>query len=494
VNRLDSGRSFSGQGQVPKKTPSRGDGERVGPASWARGYVVAAVVLDFLAVLVGALAGFFLRFPGAPDGGTWPYAALSLALPFLWVLALSVCRAYDPGVFGEGSEEYRRVFNAGFVLIASVAILAYALKMDVARGYVVIALPLATLFDLLGRYLLRKRLHVLRARGRCMRSVVVAGHAHAVGELVRQLRREPHHGMDVVAVCLPDGPARAEEVCGVPVLGDFEEIAEVVRLMGARTVAVLACPEMDAVQLRRLAWKLEPYEIELCVAPALIEVAGPRISIRPVASLPLLYVEHPELSGFRRLLKGLFDRVMALVLLVLLGPFMLLVALGVRCSDGGPALFRQTRVGKDGREFELFKFRTMVENAELMKELLQSDCDGVLFKVRRDPRVTRLGARLRRYSVDELPQLVNVLRGEMSLVGPRPPLPEEVSRYPEDVRRRLAVKPGMTGLWQVSGRSDLSWDDAVRLDLRYVENWSLALDLQIIWRTVAAVLRGSGAY
>jgi exopolysaccharide biosynthesis polyprenyl glycosylphosphotransferase len=205
-------------------------------------------------------------------------------------------------------------------------------------------------------------------------------------------------------------------------------------------------------------------------------------------------VEHPELAGARQLVKNVFDRVVAGLLLVLIAPLLLGLALAVRVSSPGPALFRQTRVGRDGRVFTIVKFRTMRQDAERMKVELVSDADGVLFKVRDDPRVTALGALMRRHSLDELPQLINVLFGHMSLVGPRPPLPEEVAQYGDDVRRRLLVRPGLTGLWQVSGRSDLSWEESVRLDLRYVENWSLMLDLQILWKTWSAVARGQGAY
>ncbi|MCD0447801.1 sugar transferase [Actinocorallia sp. API 0066] len=488
-------------------TPRPGQAARVvsmgavGPGSghgrdgdWTTGYVATAVVCDFLVVSAGTLLGFFLRFPGTPHENSMPYVVLSVALPFLWVGVLAFVGAYDRGVFGEGSEEYRRVFRAGFVLVASIAIGAYALKMDVARGYVITALPLATLLDFLCRYLLRKGLHRMRARGRCMRTAVVVGHAPASRELVRQLRREPYHGLDVVAVCLPHGPLEHEELDGVPVLGDFAQANDVVKLTGARTVAVLACPEMDAVALRRLAWKLESDDVELCVAPALMDVAGPRISIRPVAGLPLLHVEHPELSGTRRTFKSLFDRTVALLLLAVAAPVMLAIAGCVGATSRGPVFFRQVRVGKDGRTFVVYKFRTMVAEAERLRPALVSEGDGLLFKIRRDPRITPVGSWLRKYSLDELPQLLNVLKGDMSLVGPRPPLPEEVRSFPADVRRRLAVKPGMTGLWQVSGRSDLSWEDSVRLDLRYVENWTLAMDLQIIWRTVATVVRGDGAY
>jgi exopolysaccharide biosynthesis polyprenyl glycosylphosphotransferase len=218
--------------------------------------------------------------------------------------------------------------------------------------------------------------------------------------------------------------------------------------------------------------------------------------VRPTAGLTLLHVDHPQLSGPRKVLKGLFDRCMAAMALIMLSPMLLAVAVAIRVSDSGPALFAQTRVGKDGRTFKIYKFRTMVVDAEArLSELApDNDLDGVLFKLRRDPRITPIGARLRKYSVDELPQLINVVKGEMSLVGPRPPLPSEAARYADHVRRRLVVRPGLTGMWQVNGRSDLSWDESVRLDLRYVENWSFALDLQILWKTVSVILRGSGAY
>jgi exopolysaccharide biosynthesis polyprenyl glycosylphosphotransferase len=250
------------------------------------------------------------------------------------------------------------------------------------------------------------------------------------------------------------------------------------------------------VMLRTLAWELEKTGTDLYVAPALLDVAGPRTTIRPTAGLTLLHVDHPQLSGPRQVLKDLFDRTAAVIALMLLSPFMLAIAAAIRLSDGGPAFFIQTRVGKDGKLFKVWKFRTMVVDAEARFAELraQNDNDGVLFKMRRDPRITRIGGTLRKLSLDELPQLFNVLIGDMSLVGPRPPLPDEVAQYAAHVRRRLVVKPGLTGLWQVSGRSNLSWDESVRLDIRYVENWSFALDLQILWKTLPAIFKGSGAY
>jgi exopolysaccharide biosynthesis polyprenyl glycosylphosphotransferase len=253
---------------------------------------------------------------------------------------------------------------------------------------------------------------------------------------------------------------------------------------------------MSSARLRDLAWALEKSGTDLCVAPALLDVAGPRTTIRPTAGLPLLHMDHPEFTGARRLIKSAFDRAIALAALTLLLPLFMVIAAAIKLSDGGPALFRQTRVGKDGKVFTLCKFRTMVVDAEQrLAELTgHNDSDGLLFKIRQDPRITRIGKWLRRHSLDELPQLLNVLAGEMSLVGPRPALPDETSAYGYHVRRRLAVKPGITGLWQVNGRSDLPWDEAVRLDVRYVENWSFVLDLQILWKTWSAVWHGDGAY
>jgi len=226
-------------------------------------------------------------------------------------------------------------------------------------------------------------------------------------------------------------------------------------------------------------------------------VAGPRIHIRPVAGLPFLHVEEPELSGGRRLLKGAFDRAVACTTLLLLLPMMVGLGLAVRLNTAGPVLFRQARCGRGGRPFTMYKYRSMRVGAEAQLQMLLSEnehAEGLLFKIRRDPRVTAVGRWLRRYSLDELPQLLNVAKGDMSLVGPRPPLPSEVARYDGEVHRRLLVKPGLTGLWQVSGRSDLTWEESVRLDLEYVENWSLAMDFMILWKTAFAVMRADGAY
>ncbi len=505
--------------------------------AWTSTYLRQAALADWMCALAAGALAARVRF-GGPAYLPLPYLSLTCGLPVAWWMSVLLIGGYDTRFIGLGSDEFRRILGAAVNLTAGVAVVSYAAKLDLARGYLAIALPSATVMDLTARYLLRKRLHRRRVRGWCVRRVVAVGHTTDVARLVTVLRRDTYHGLAVVAACLvdaqeggqPDGaagvpavrvpaacasaacasaacapvacapvacaPVAAAPVAGVPVAGGLGDVAAAVRRFGADTVAVLACPEMDGGRLRELAWELEKTGTDLFVAPTLLDVAGPRTTIRPVAGLPLLHVDHPELAGTRQAVKSVFDKTCAAVALLVLAPVFAVIAISIRLADHGPVLFRQTRIGKNGQGFTVYKFRTMVPDAEQRKSDLATfnEATGVLFKIRRDPRVTRTGACLRRWSLDELPQLINVLIGDMSLVGPRPALPAEVAGYSGHMRRRLVVKPGMTGLWQVSGRSDVSWEEAERLDVHYVENWSLALDLQVLWKTGSAVIRGSGAY
>jgi exopolysaccharide biosynthesis polyprenyl glycosylphosphotransferase len=464
------------------------------PATWTNAYLRRAVLADGACALSAGVLAFEIRSYGRYHLSA-VYLAFTFTLPLLWCVVIKLAGGYDERFIGVGSDEFRKILNAAVGLTATVAIASYAIKFNFARGYVLIALPCVTVFDLGVRYHMRKRLHKLRSRGACMRRVVAVGHAPAVADLITELRRGTYHGLSVVGACLAGG-TMLSEIAGVPVFGGLGNVTSAVGRFEADTVAVLACPEMNGIRLRELAWDLEKTGTDMCVAAALLDVAGPRTTIRPVAGLPLLHVDHPELAGAKRVLKAVFDKVLAATALILMAPLFVVIALVIKFTDGGPAFFRQTRVGKDGHTFPVCKFRTMVVDAEQRKAALaaQNQAAGALFKMRRDPRVTKAGAWLRRTSLDELPQLFNVLLGDMSLVGPRPALPAEAAAYGDHMRRRLVVKPGITGLWQVNGRSDLPWDEAVRLDLRYVENWSFALDLQILWKTWSAVVKGSGAY
>ena len=478
-------------------TRLRGEGTEARRA-WRAAYVRRIVVGDILCATLAGLAGYLVRF--AAEGSAPPYGSTgaALSLPVIWVGSMLVARCYEERFLWVGAEEFRRVFFAAMMLLATLGTVSWAFQLDVARGFVILAVPLAAFLTLLHRYVQRQLLHRARGRGQHLQTTLLVGHRNAVAALDEQLDREAFHGYRVVGCCLPTTQfsAAADAFNGMPVLGGLDEVADVVARYEVDTVAVLPCPELDGSALRRLGWDLEKTRAELLLAPAITEIVGTRVRIRPVCGLPLMHMERPELTGHRRLTKNLFDKVSASLGILFLLPVLLGIALAVKVTSRGPVFFRQERVGRDGQTFSMLKFRSMVTGAHDMVENLVADSDGngVLFKKKDDPRITGVGKILRRYSLDELPQLINVVRGDMSLVGPRPPLPTEVERYGFDMHRRFLVKPGLTGLWQVSGRSDLSWDDSVRIDVRYVENWSLTFDFMILWKTVGAVLRGSGAY
>ena len=474
----------------------RGEGTEARRA-WQGAYVRRTVGGDIVCAALAGLAGYLVRF-GGEAAGTHPSMWAALALPLIWVGSMLIARCYEERFLWVGAEEFRRVFFAAMMLIAFLGTVSWALKLEVARGFVILAVPLALFLTLGHRFTQRKRLHEARRRGQHLQTTLLVGHRNAVAALEEQLDREAFHGYRVIGTCLPPDqfdPA-LDAFNGLPVLGRLDEVADVVKKYEVDTVAVLPCPELDGPALRRLGWDLEKTHAELLLAPAVTEIVGTRVRIRPVCGLPLMHMERPELSGIRRLTKDLFDRVSAAVGVLCLVPVLLSIAFAIKVTSHGPVLFRQERVGKDGQAFSMLKFRSMVTGADRMLDELAAgnDGNGVLFKQKNDARVTSVGRVIRRFSLDELPQLFNVLRGDMSLVGPRPPLPTEVERYGFDMHRRFLVKPGLTGLWQVSGRSDLSWDDSVRIDVRYVENWSLTFDLMILWKTFGAVLRGSGAY
>ncbi|MER7484345.1 sugar transferase [Streptomyces sp. NPDC126497] len=474
------------------------DGGTGRPAiDWEQRYRRTVITGDTVttAFVVAAIGNFF----GARDAANWheKWGILAFGTWLLVLGALAVSRSWAPVVLGQGAEEFRRLGRSLFAATVVLALGGIALTSRNIKLWIFVAIPAIALVTMTTRYLLRLRLHKQRQDGWCLRPVLAAGSPDTVRDLIARTRKFPHLGWRVDAVCTTGGAGvDGDRLDGVPVVGRLADVAGHVRRDGYRVVAVTPDPHWSPDRLQRLAWNLEGSDAEMVVAPVLMEVAGPRLHIDAVLGIPLLRVSMPAFTGGRRVVKGIVDRLGAAVLLVLFAPLMAGVALLVTTTSRGGAFYRQRRVGKDGREFTILKFRTMVAGADRIRAELadRNEGAGLLFKLRRDPRVTRVGAVLRRYSIDELPQLFNVLTGSMSLVGPRPPLPEECAAYGPDIRRRLLVKPGLTGLWQISGRSDLPWEEAVRLDLRYVEDWSLALDTVILWKTLRAVIHGQGAY
>ncbi|MGU3432773.1 sugar transferase [Actinomycetes bacterium M1A6_2h] len=477
-------------------------------AVWEQQYVRGLRFTDAVAVVVSVAVAQYVRFgidPSSPSvlvNGPFTYTLVSIGLALLWIASLAIYRTRSPRVIGTGSEEYRRITSACMRLFGLIAIAALVFRLDIARGYLAIAFPAGLMFLILSRFAWRVLVKRRRTRGGFQTSVIVVGSRASAMALTHSFNNAPSAGYNVVGVCLPGYEADVEPSLhvdddDVPVLGDDSCVLAAIAATGADTVAVTATEHLGSRGIRSLAWDLEKLDVDLVVSPGVADVAGPRLLMRPVADLPLIHVEKPQYNGAKRFSKTAFDMVFAMLALVLMSPILVVVAIAVKATSRGPVLYRSERIGLDGHPFRMIKFRSMVDGADRQVASLQSQNEsggGVLFKIREDPRVTPVGKFMRRYSIDELPQFLNVLTQEMSVVGPRPPLRREVETYDGEVRRRLLVKPGITGLWQVSGRSDLSWDETVRLDLSYVENWSMIGDIAIILKTLKAVVGSDGAY
>ncbi|GAA1833062.1 sugar transferase [Microlunatus capsulatus] len=464
-----------------------------GLAAWTQRYTLTVAAADVLVGVVAVLLALpVLKYPFTTGNTLVIVAGAALA----WPLAIAISRGYERSNIGVGDDEMRAVMRA---VVFAVAVGAVPAAITESLGVVatsVIAVPLAGLGSIAVRFAARKNLHRQQRAGRNVRRVIVVGSAYATADLTEVLTREPHAGMNVIGVCVPRSDVSRARDAGLAVIGDLDQVPELIRAYAADAVAVTGSDATRHNYLRELSWALEGAGVELLVHPGLVEVAGPRMHIRPYVGLPLLHVEQPHFTGWRRFVKRATDLVLTGAGVLVISPVLAALALAVKLNDGGPVIFRQTRVGLDGSTFTMLKFRSMHVDAEakLAELRAQNPEIGHMFKMEDDPRITRVGKFLRKFSLDELPQLFNVLAGTMSLVGPRPPLQSEVDGYEDHARRRLLVTPGLTGLWQVSGRSLLSWEETVRLDLRYVENWTLTLDLLILWKTFFAVVARRGAY
>jgi exopolysaccharide biosynthesis polyprenyl glycosylphosphotransferase len=471
---------------------------------WSRSYSRRVLVTDFLA-LFWVVFGVQIAWLGLDSNLATntadlrlSYTGISIVVIAVWMSALALYDTRGHRVIGVGSTEYRLVADSSVRVFGVLAIAAYLLHVDLARGYILIAFPVGILVLLLSRWMWRQWLVAERKRGNYSAKVLLIGSTSSVLHLARELGRSPEAGYRVVGAAVSAGTRGVLPGSTVQSFGGFDELTEALAETGADTVVITSADDLPPERVRQLSWSLEPGRQHLVVAPSLTDIGGPRIHTRPVQGLPLIHVETPTYSGRKLYTKRAFDLVGSTALIIVLSPLLLVLALLVKLTSPGPVFFRQERVGLNGATFHMIKFRSMVVDAEArLQELSQLDrAEGndVLFKMKNDPRVTRVGGFMRRYSLDEVPQLFNVFVGDMSLVGPRPPLAKEVALYDTYVHRRFLVKPGMTGLWQVSGRSDLSWEDSVRLDLFYVENWSLIADLIILAKTARAVVQSRGAY
>jgi exopolysaccharide biosynthesis polyprenyl glycosylphosphotransferase len=462
--------------------------------AWSKRYVASLVALDALAGMLAVLCGPAL--PRAMYFTGLRQVLLVLAGGVAWTVGISAARGYERARIGVGGDELRAVLRAGVFLVAAGGVASVMFVTHGVSALVILGTPIAGFASIAVRFTARKVLHHQQRQGRNVRKVIIVGSAYAAADLATVLEREVHAGMQVLGVCLPSADMERAREAGLLVLGELGQVPQLIQDYNADAVAVTGGDATRHNYLRELSWALEGAGVELLVHPGLIEVAGPRMHIRPYVGLPLLHVEQPHFTGWRRFVKRAADISFTSIGLVIASPVLLLIAAAIKLSDGGPVIFKQTRVGLDGSTFTLFKFRSMHVDAEarLAELRAQNPGMGTMFKLVDDPRITRVGRVLRRFSLDELPQLVNVLAGAMSLVGPRPPLQSEVDQYEDHARRRLLVTPGLTGLWQVSGRSLLSWEETVRLDLRYIENWTLTLDLLIMWKTFFAVVAKRGAF
>jgi len=482
------------------ESSSRREGVR-----WANRYRHLLIAADALVIAAVTAAAHVTRFGLSPASAIelgrfrLDYLHVSVAIAAAWMLALGLYKSRDTRIVGIGIDEYKRVVSASAMLLGLIALFCFVLKIDIARGFFALALPTGLIGLLAARWSLRHWLTRQRVHGHYLSRVIVLGKPSDVRYVVSQIEKKSGAAYKVVGVALtgthgPGAFAHGGQVFRV--VGDEKSVVEAVASVDADAVVVAGHMKGGGRYIQRLGWKLEQSSTQLILTTGLTNVAGPRIHSRPVEGLPLMHVELPQYSGAKHALKRIFDVVLSAAALVALLPVFVFLAVLIKRDSPGPVIFRQERVGRGGEKFHMLKFRSMVETAEddLAGLLEQNEGAGVLFKMQNDPRVTGVGRWMRKHSLDELPQIWNVLKGDMSLVGPRPPLQREVDKYQHKVLRRLYIKPGLTGMWQINGRSELNWQDSVRLDLYYVENWSLAGDLIIIWRTAKMLIKPVGAY
>ncbi|HUI47478.1 MAG TPA: sugar transferase [Acidimicrobiia bacterium] len=458
-----------------------------------RGAKAAVVACDTLAIALAMTLAAILRSTMSPPEAMAPVIVLCAATLPLWLCVFARYKLYTAAAVTSVMAETNRIVHAVAAATACTALISFVVGTNISRAWLLFAFVLALPLVIGERAIVRRAFVNARTNGTMRRRVVVVGtNAEAVA-IAEMLGDQPRLGYEVVGLleCGPSTPPLSR----VPVLGSYEDAVEIFNATGI-SGAIIASSSVNESVANRLARDLIELGYYVELTSNLVDISADRLIARPLGRRPVLYIEPVHRFGWRAVAKRGLDMALAAFLLLLASPLLAIVAVLIKLESRGPVLFRQVRVGKDGELFEVFKLRTMVADAELMLESVRdkNEMDGPLFKMRDDPRVTRVGAFLRRTSIDELPQLWNVLSGQMSMVGPRPAIPAEVSQWSGDVGNRLRVKPGITGMWQVNGRSRSSFDDYVRLDLYYVDNWSLLADIAIVVKTVPTVLLRRGAF
>lgn len=478
--------------------------QRLGKVAARRHWLVAPhsqrIVLGVLDFVVLAVAGVLASIVGSSlpfIDNSMPQGQLiiaTLGVGAIWLVAVSLSGAYSVRHLRAGATEYKRALTASAAAAGTIGVACFLLDLEYSRSAFVLWFAIGSVGLVVARFARRRFMHRLHVRGLLQTPILVAGSDHHVDAVAAVLSRERWLGYRVIGAVTPQ--RQTHTATGLPVLGSLSDVVEVIETHEIDAVIFAEGSFATPADFRRLAWRLEEQNVQMIVVPTLADVSSQRLEVRPVAGLPLVDVDRPQAINAGRWIKRAFDLAGAAILLLLASPILLATALAIKLEDGGPVIFRQPRVGLKGEEFDCLKFRSMCTDAEAKLAALQAHNEGagVLFKMTNDPRITRVGRFIRRFSIDELPQLWNAFRGDMSLVGPRPALPREVAQYDSDTLRRLDVRPGLTGLWQVSGRSNLSWEDTVRLDLYYVDNWSMVQDLMILAKTARAVVASDGAY
>jgi exopolysaccharide biosynthesis polyprenyl glycosylphosphotransferase len=466
--------------------------------AWHVKYRRILICADLAAVTIAVMVATLLRFDFNASLGGMPqitYLWLTPIFVICWMVMLSLCRTRARELIGSGVMEYRRVMVASLWVFGLAALVSYLLEAQLSRAFFILALPTGILLLLVERWMARKWLAAQHQKDAYLTPTLLVGRPHDLSDLALDLSSLRDAGYTVTSVSVMGEDTGNDDAwyAGLPRCRFDAVINELAKESFG---AVIVAGGLDRRQLRHFAWELESAPVELMLRTSLTDVAGPRITAHTVEGLSMTHVDLPRFSGWQYAVKRFADVLFSGAVLLLLLPVFGVIAALIKLHDGGPVFFRQTRVGREGQPFTIHKFRSMSIDAEERRAELEhlNEGAGLLFKITDDPRVTGIGKILRRYSLDELPQFWDVLRGDMSVVGPRPPLPSEVAQYNAMQRRRLLIKPGITGLWQVSGRSSLSWEESIRLDLRYVENWSLLADAIIVVKTVFVAFRGRDAY